>query len=115
MMKEIIKTINPTTEQIIQEYEYHTTYQIREIIDSVALGHEDWKQQSLKIRLNFILILSTQLSKRKNELALIVTEEMGKPISQSISEINKCISLCEYYINNSEKYRITICRSALTQ
>ena len=103
MMKETIKTINPATEQIIQEYEYHTASQIREIVDSVALGYEDWKQQSLKIRLNFILILSTQLSKRKNELALIITEEMGKPISQSISEINKCISLCEYYINNSEK------------
>ena len=29
---------------------------------------------------------------------------MGKPISQSISEIDKCTSLCEYYINNSEKF-----------
>ena len=61
MMKETIKTVNPATEQIIQEYEYHTTSQMREIIDSVALGHEDWKQQSLKTRLNFIFILSTQL------------------------------------------------------
>ena len=52
MMKETIKTVNPATEQIIQEYEYHTTSQMREIIDSVALGHEDWKQQSLKTRLN---------------------------------------------------------------
>ena len=34
----------------------------------MSFNNEDWKQQSLKIRLNFILILSTQLSKRKNEL-----------------------------------------------
>ena len=30
-------------------------------------------------------------------LATIITKEMNKPISQSVSEIEKCAALCDYY------------------
>ena len=33
-----------------------------------------------------------------------MAEEMGKPFKQGISEIEKCIWLCNYYIENSAKY-----------
>ena len=103
-MKHTIKTINPTTEEIIKEYNYHTLNQVRDIIDSVALEQEKWKKQNLQSRLNSIQKLSEIFSDNKQELALIITNEMGKPISQSIAEIEKCILLCEYYIKNSEKF-----------
>ena len=103
-MKHIIKTINPATEETVKEYSYHTTSQVRDIIDSVALEQEKWKQQNLKSRLNYIQKLSEIFSDNKEELALIITNEMGKPISQSISEIEKCILLCEYYIKIQKNF-----------
>ena len=33
-----------------------------------------------------------------------MAEEMGKPISQGISEITKCASLCDYYYSNSVEF-----------
>lgn len=33
-----------------------------------------------------------------------MTEEMGKPISQSIAEIEKCVWLCDFYITNAEDF-----------
>ncbi len=39
-MHNIIKTINPTTEEIIKEYEYYNISQVINIIDSVALEQD---------------------------------------------------------------------------
>lgn len=41
--------------------------------------------------------LASILRKEKSRLALLLTKEMGKPISQSEAEIEKCAWLCEYY------------------
>ena len=34
----------------------------------------------------------------------IITGEMGKPIRQAVSEIDKCILLCQYYLQNSARF-----------
>ncbi len=44
------------------------------------------------------------LRKNREELSLLMTNEMGKPILQSKSEIDKCALVCDYYADNSEKY-----------
>ena len=33
----------------------------------------------------------------KTRICEIITKEMNKPISQSVSEIEKCAALCDYY------------------
>ena len=37
----------------------------------------------------------------KREFSHIITKEMGKPVSQSVAEIDKCILLCKYYFENA--------------
>ena len=34
--------------------------------------------------------------------ANLITLEMGKPINESIAEINKCIGLCDYYFEQPQ-------------
>ena len=46
--------------------------------------------------------LANQLREEREDLAKLITEEMGKPITQSRAEIDKCIWLCEYYADHSE-------------
>ena len=43
--------------------------------------------------------LSEILRARKQEFGEIITQEMKKPISQSVAEIEKCSTLCDYYAN----------------
>jgi succinate-semialdehyde dehydrogenase/glutarate-semialdehyde dehydrogenase len=44
------------------------------------------------------------LLKDKEELARLMTLEMGKPIKQSIAEIEKCAWVCNFYSDNAESF-----------
>ena len=44
------------------------------------------------------------LRERKEEYAALMTQEMGKPITQSRGEIDKCIGHLQYYIDNAGEF-----------
>jgi succinate-semialdehyde dehydrogenase/glutarate-semialdehyde dehydrogenase len=44
------------------------------------------------------------LRSREEDYARLMTEEMGKPITQSRSEIQKCAWVCDYYADNAERF-----------
>ena len=48
--------------------------------------------------------LAELLRLRKEELGSLMTREMGKPISQSIAEAEKCAWVCDYYADNAEQF-----------
>ena len=58
-----------------------------------------WKNIPFEERQKYFAKLSEVLRARKQEFAEIITQEMKKPISQSITEIEKCATLCDYYAN----------------
>jgi len=44
------------------------------------------------------------LEENKAVYAGLITQEMGKPIGQAEGEIDKCINLLQYYIDNAERF-----------
>ena len=56
-----------------------------------------WKNIPFEERQKYFAKLSEILRARKQEFGKIITQEMKKPISQSVAEIEKCATLCDYY------------------
>jgi aldehyde dehydrogenase len=99
-----IETINPTTGRVISSYESMSIDKIGLITKNAQNAFEKWRKKEILERCDYIRDLAKILSRNKDRYARIVTEEMGKPITQSIAEIDKCALVCEYYSENAEAF-----------
>lgn len=93
----MIKSINPFTQEIIQEYSEDTVTSIAEKIDNAQQAFLYWKNTTFTERAQKLHLLSNRLIEKKEELAQLITQEMGKPITQSRAEIEKCAWVCAHY------------------
>lgn len=103
-MSNSIKTINPFNNQTLKVYKLHTHDELKHILDTAKKTFYTWRQTTIKERCRLLINLAQVLDDDKNELAKLMTLEMGKPISQSISEIEKCLTLCDFYATNADDF-----------
>jgi succinate-semialdehyde dehydrogenase/glutarate-semialdehyde dehydrogenase/succinyl-CoA reductase len=98
-----IKTINPSTEEVIQEYEVITKEELIEKTKRAREAFEEWKKDSHK-RADYIYEFASEFRKNKDELAKIATMEMGKAIKESKAEVEKCAWAMEYFADNADVF-----------
>ena len=95
-----ITTVNPYSQEKLGEYEEYDDDRVDRILSGLREAQKTWKKD-IDVRIDYFrTVLKPNLIKRKEELARLMTEEMGKPISQSLSEIDKCIKLVDYAIED---------------
>jgi acyl-CoA reductase-like NAD-dependent aldehyde dehydrogenase len=96
-----VKTVNPSTEEIIQEYEVMTKEQINDRVKIAQNTFQDWNKDASK-RTDFLHDFANELRKDKENLAKTATKEMGKAIKESRSEVEKCAWAIEYYADHGQ-------------
>ena len=77
-----IKTINPATEGVLNEYKIMTKEQINDKVKKAKIAFQDWRKDASK-RADLLHDFATQLRKVKENLPRSVTNEMGKAIKRS--------------------------------
>jgi succinate-semialdehyde dehydrogenase/glutarate-semialdehyde dehydrogenase/succinyl-CoA reductase len=91
-----IKTINPSTEEVIQEYENITKEELVDKTRKSKEAFEEWKKDPHK-RADYIYAFASELRKNKDNLAKTATMEMGKAIKESKAEVEKCAWAMDYF------------------
>lgn len=97
-------SINPYNLQPILEYKCHTFNDVQEKITLSDNAFRSWKSASSEHKSDCLIRLATVLRKNKTSYAATITAEMGKPITESLAEIEKCATTCEYYANNIDVF-----------
>lgn len=95
-------SVNPANEKIISEYKQLDNKSIEKHIDSAATAYKFWSTTSFSVRSEVIKKVSNLLLTNIDRFAKLITDEMGKPISQSIAEVEKCAWVCDYYADHAE-------------
>ena len=100
----MLKSVNPYTNELIKEYPEMSSSEIDEIIKNADNAFESWKSVGFDERAKLMKNAAAVMNTKKNDLARLMTMEMGKPILQSVAEVEKCEWVCEYYSEYAEQF-----------
>lgn len=99
------QSINPTTNQLIRTWPNHTDEQVEEALATAQrLYKSEWSKGSIQPRVAVLHKLANIIESRVEELAKIITLEMGKLIGESREEIQVVAQIARYYANNAERF-----------
>tara|TARA_Y100000814_G_scaffold287582_1_gene257897 strand:- start:89 stop:1441 length:1353 start_codon:yes stop_codon:yes gene_type:complete len=100
----MIKSINPSTGKLIQEYNIYSEEETALIIGQVSDEYNVWRMISFQERKNILLNIANSLNENLMEHASMISMEIGKPIVESKMEIEKCVWVIEYFAENAEEF-----------
>ncbi len=99
-----IQSVNPYTEQVMQEFDLLERDEVERQIQVSRKVFSNWRELSVSERARYLAKLAGVLRVEKRAYAELMTREMGKPIKESLAEIEKCAWLCDYYAENAERF-----------
>ncbi len=104
MPREHLVSINPATGKTIGTYRVHNEKSVDNAIRNSLKTFEDWRLLSFPKRADLLINIAGQLRKERESLALLATEEMGKPVQQSRDEVEKCAKALEFYAREGANF-----------
>ena len=96
-----IRTVNPTTETILNEYDIMTKEQIDAKVKTARTAFSEWRNDVDKL-VDFLYSFANELMKNLENLATTDTREMGNAIKESRSEVEKIDWAIEYFADNGK-------------
>ncbi|MBX7182325.1 MAG: aldehyde dehydrogenase family protein [Bacteroidia bacterium] len=99
-----MKLVNPSTEAILKEVIEDTTSGIEAKFKLLKSFQPNWKGTPIQERISIIQKFYDLLELEKESLANDLSSEVGKPVWQSLNEVNGAKARIKFFIENSEKY-----------
>jgi len=99
-----MKVINPANEEVIAELKEDSRDSCAQKYSLLQKAQPLWHKKSLKDRINIIAKFSELLQANIESLAMMLTNEVGKPLSQSRNEINGARARIKWLLENVEQY-----------
>ncbi len=96
-------SINPYDGKETGRYKTDTSTITKHKLDTAQKAFEKWRKISIRQRAAYLKSLADYLLKNKKSLAELATREMGKPIAQSIAEIEKSAVTLTWYSDNGPR------------
>jgi len=98
------ETIDPATGKTLKRYKSSTKGDVDKAVAKARKAFEKLRQLSPAKRAIYLERTAKTLRAQKEKLARIITQEMGKPIKESLPEVAKCAWALEYYSENGPKF-----------
>ena len=98
------KSINPFNGQTLRMVEAWNEAQLEQALADVAAATPAWAERSFASRAEVLRKVAGVLRARRQDLARIISTEMGKLIVEARGEIEKCAWVCDFYAEHAETF-----------
>lgn len=90
-------SINPANGETLAAYPWATAADVEQAIARADRGFRQWRNETVTHRAQKLRDLASALRARAEEMAQMMSREMGKPILQARAEVTKSAGLCDWY------------------
>jgi succinate-semialdehyde dehydrogenase/glutarate-semialdehyde dehydrogenase len=98
------KTIDPATLAAGRTYSGHSVDDAAAMAERAASAQRDWRRASFEQRAVPMKKAASLLRARREELAALMTAEMGKTVTDGLAEVDKCATACEHFADRAASY-----------
>ncbi|MDC3188446.1 NAD-dependent succinate-semialdehyde dehydrogenase [Pseudoalteromonas elyakovii] len=95
-MTDTVTTINPANEQTLNTYNLLSLQQAQSEVDQCHQAFLKWRTTSHEQRAKLLNQLAQVIESNQQELAQLMTDEMGKLYQQGLQEVELCAAICRY-------------------
>lgn len=98
------KSINPYNGKEVGTYFDEKDNEVSEKLKNSEKAFKKWRKVPISDRAELMAKAGNILRQNVEEYAKMISLEMGKPITESRAEVNKCAWVCDYYAENASKF-----------
>ena len=100
----VFPTTDPATLQPGKSYPGHSAQDAAAKAVGAAEAQRAWRRTGFDERAGLMRAAAAVLRTRRDELAALMTGEMGKTVTDGRAEIEKCASACEHFAAHAARY-----------
>src|SRR3954465_2631562 len=97
MPASVFQSIFPYTQELLSEYPIFDDARLDAAITDASNAYQKWKKLNFYDRGRILKNVASILRRDEEKLAILITKEMGKIISEAKAEVQKCAGTAEYF------------------
>ncbi len=98
------KSINPYNGKVVGSYTAHSVAETEAMLNKAKEVFPSWRKRSVEDRSKLMIKAGQVLRDNVEEYAQMISLEMGKPITESRTEVLKCAWVCDYYAEKGAEF-----------
>ena len=99
-----IQAVNPATGKPGPRHALTPAADVVRVVRRAHAAFGTWRRRPLPERSAILHRAADLLRERSDTLALLMAEEMGKPLAQGKGEVEKCAWVCDYYADEAARF-----------
>jgi len=96
-----IATINPATGQTVKTYDEMSEADVERCLAAATEAHASYRLTSFEERAGWMRRAAEILDDERDQIAAMMTTEMGKTLTAAKGEVAKCATACRYYADHA--------------
>jgi succinate-semialdehyde dehydrogenase/glutarate-semialdehyde dehydrogenase len=99
-----IESVNPATGEVLRRFEALSAKALQEKLATAHLAYRAYRSVPLEHKTLWMKKLAGILEHETEELAALITQEVGKTLATSRQEVRKCAMACRYYAEHAAAF-----------